>query len=64
MDCNTDRFDLLLYRFFLVLWAETPDKYIKVVTTTAALNDLPMRFGFRSQRQQFIFVANNQRFDV
>ncbi len=38
--------------------------YLRVQLTTASLNELPRRFGLTSQRQQSIFVVNNQHFDV
>ncbi len=38
--------------------------YLRVQSTTASLNEIPMRFGLTSQRQQSIFVVNNQRFDI
>jgi K+ transporter len=38
--------------------------YLRIQTTTAALNDLPMRFGLKKQRQKSIFVVNNPHFDI
>ncbi len=35
---------------------------MRVQLTTAALNELSMRFGLTSQRQQSVYVVNNQRF--
>jgi hypothetical protein len=37
---------------------------MRVESTTAELNDLPMRFGLTSQRQKSIVFVNNQRFDI
>jgi KUP system potassium uptake protein len=38
--------------------------YLRVQSITAKLNDLPMRFGLKSQRQKSIFVVNNPHFDI
>ncbi|CAF1278754.1 unnamed protein product, partial [Didymodactylos carnosus] len=38
--------------------------YMNVQSTTASLNDLPMRFGLRTQRLKSVSVADNQRFDI
>ncbi len=37
---------------------------LRLQSTIAKLNELPMRFGLTSQRQKSIFFANNQRFDI
>ncbi len=37
--------------------------YMRVQLATAALNELPMRFGLTSERQQSIHLTNNQRFE-
>jgi len=39
-------------------------KYLRVQTTTAKLNDLPMRFGRRNQREKSIFVVRNPHFEI
>lgn len=38
--------------------------YLRVHTTSAKLNDLPMRFGLKPQRQKSIFIVNNPHFDI
>jgi K+ transporter len=37
--------------------------YMRFQLRTSALNELSMRFGLTSQRQQSIYIANNQYFD-
>lgn len=39
-------------------------EYLRIRSTTAKLNDLPMRFGLKSQRQPSIFLVNNPQFDT
>lgn len=39
-------------------------EYLRIQSTTAKLNDLPMRFGLKSQRQPSIVLVSNPRFDV
>ncbi len=38
--------------------------YLRIHSITAKLNHLPMRFGFKSQRQKSIFIVNNPHFDT
>jgi len=38
--------------------------YLRIHSITAKLNDLPMRLGFKSQRQKSIFIVNNPHFDT
>jgi len=38
--------------------------YMRVQLTTAALNELPMRFGVTSQRQKSISLVDNQHYDI
>jgi len=38
--------------------------YLRLQSMKAKLNDLPMRFGLKSQRQKSIFVVNNPQFDI
>jgi K+ transporter len=38
--------------------------YLRLQSMKAKLNDLPMRFGLKSQRQKSIFVVNNPHFDI
>lgn len=38
--------------------------HLRIQSITAKLNDLPMRFGLKSQRQKSIFVVNNPHFDI
>jgi KUP system potassium uptake protein len=57
----------LIFFFIAASWhygEKRLKNYLRIYSITASLNDLPMRFGLRSQRQKSIFIVNNPHFDT
>lgn len=57
----------LIFFFIGFSWHYGQNKlkdYLRLQSTTAKLNDLPMRFGLRNRRQKSIFIVRNPNFDI